>query len=49
MSEDFLKELNIEELRERFLKYTRKAYQMLPKMDKPRILDIGCGTGIPTI
>jgi len=49
MSEDFLKELNIEELRERFLKYTRKAYQMLPKMDKPCVLDIGCGTGIPTI
>lgn len=22
---------------------------MLPKLDKPRILDIGCGTGIPTI
>jgi len=22
---------------------------MLPKMDKPRILDIGCGSGIPTL
>ncbi|MFX1315777.1 MAG: class I SAM-dependent methyltransferase [Promethearchaeota archaeon] len=49
MSENLLKELNIEELRKRFLKYTRKAFQMLPKMDKPHILDIGCGTGIPTI
>jgi len=46
---DITKELNLEELREVFLKYTRKAFQMLPKMDKPRILDIGCGTGIPTI
>ncbi|MFX1409124.1 MAG: methyltransferase domain-containing protein [Promethearchaeota archaeon] len=49
MSENFLKELNTEELRKEFLKYTRKAFQMLPKMDKPHILDIGCGTGIPTI
>ena len=49
MSEDLLKELNTEELRKGFLRYTRKAFQMLPKMDKPRILDIGCGTGIPTI
>ena len=30
-------------------KYTRKAFQMLPELDKPRILDIGCGSGIPTI
>lgn len=49
MSEDILKELNTEQLRKGFLKYTRKAFHMLPKMDKPRILDIGCGTGIPTI
>ena len=46
---DIIKELNLEQLREVFLKYTRKAFQLLPKMDKPRILDIGCGTGIPTI
>lgn len=26
-------------------KYTRKAFQMLPAMDKPKILDIGCGPG----
>ncbi|MGB3863253.1 MAG: class I SAM-dependent methyltransferase, partial [Candidatus Aminicenantaceae bacterium] len=29
--------------------YTRKAFEMLPKLDKPRILDIGCGPGGPTI
>jgi len=36
-------------LREKLCKYTRKAFQMLPKLDKPRILDIGCGSGITTI
>jgi len=49
MSIDIIKELNLEQLREIFLKYTREAFQMLPKLDKPCILDIGCGTGIPTI
>ncbi len=38
-----------EEIRKRLLKYTRKAFRMLPPMDKPRILDIGCGSGIPTL
>lgn len=38
-----------ERIRERFLKYTRKAFRMLPRLDKPRILDIGCGSGIPTL
>ena len=36
-------------LREVFCKYTRKAFQILPKLDKPRILDIGCGLGGPTL
>lgn len=31
------------------LEYTRKAFHMLPKMDDPHILDIGCGEGAPTI
>ncbi|UCC39807.1 MAG: methyltransferase domain-containing protein [Candidatus Aminicenantes bacterium] len=30
-------------------KYTRKAFHILPKLDKPRILDVGCGTGGPTL
>ena len=29
--------------------YTRKAFFMLPKIEKPRILDIGCSPGMPTI
>jgi len=35
--------------RERFIKYTKKAFQMLPKLEEPRILDVGCGSGLPTI
>lgn len=32
-----------------FLKYTRRAWEMLPSLDHPDILDIACGSGIPTI
>jgi len=37
------------EIRKRLLKYTRSAFSMLPRLEKPRILDIGCGSGIPTL
>ena len=43
------KESYAEELRGNFLKYMREAFQLLPKMEKPRILDLGCGSGQPTI
>jgi len=36
-------------VRERLNKFTVKAFQMLPKMDRPRILDVGCGSGVPTL
>jgi len=42
-------ELNKDHFRENFNKYTRKAFKMLPELEKPRILDIGCGSGVPTI
>ena len=38
-----------DKIRKRLLKYTRKAFHILPQMNKPRILDIGCGSGILTI
>ena len=38
-----------EHLRGGLVKYTGKAFRMIPKLDKPRILDIGCGSGIPTL
>ncbi|MFC2068949.1 class I SAM-dependent methyltransferase [Chloroflexota bacterium] len=42
-------QLDKDKIRKRLLKYTRKAFRMLPQMDEPRILDIGCGSGIPTL
>lgn len=36
-------------IRENLNKYTRKAFQMLPDLNNPQILDIGCGTGVPTM
>ena len=47
--EEVLKELDEEDLRKNFNKYTVQAFQSLPVMDKPKILDIGCGSGIPTL
>jgi ubiquinone/menaquinone biosynthesis C-methylase UbiE len=38
-----------DQIRSRLLKYTEKAFLMMPEMDKPKILDIGCGSGIPTL
>jgi len=38
-----------DKIRKRLLKYTRKAFRLTPRMDKPRILDIGCGSGISTL
>jgi len=49
MSEDLLFKINQDHFRERLNKYTRKAFRMLPKLERPRILDIGCGSGVPTI
>jgi ubiquinone/menaquinone biosynthesis C-methylase UbiE len=48
-TKDLLVEINLDHFRERFIKYTRKAFQVLPKLEKPRILDVGCGSGLPTI
>jgi SAM-dependent methyltransferase len=36
-------------LRGRLLKYTRRAFRLLPPLTRPRILDVGCGNGIPTL
>ena len=48
MSTDLLSEIGIDHFRERLLKYTRRAYHFLPKIKKPHILDVGCGSGVPT-
>jgi ubiquinone/menaquinone biosynthesis C-methylase UbiE len=49
MTEETVVQVEKDLLREKLCKYTRKAFQMLPKLDKPRILDIGCGSGVATI
>ena len=36
-------------IRRNLLKYTRKAYEVIPKIENPRILDIGCGSGVSTL
>lgn len=35
--------------RSNLTRYTKRALQLLPEMINPVILDIGCGTGVPTI
>ena len=49
MSEKILEEMNRDQIRANFLKYTRKAFQALPSIKNPIILDIGCGSGVPTM
>lgn len=38
-----------EVFRANLLKYTRIAFQLLPPITGPAILEAGCGTGVPTI
>jgi len=42
-------EIDRDSSRKRLLKYTRKAFRLLPELDRPRILDVGCGSGVPAI
>jgi ubiquinone/menaquinone biosynthesis C-methylase UbiE len=44
-----LNELDLDHFRRVFNKYTIEAFQKLPKLESPRILDIGCGSGVPTM
>ncbi len=41
--------LRARELRGAFLCHSRKAWALLPPLDRPRILDIGCGRGAATL
>ena len=44
------RELSIRDsVRTNLLEFTRTAFKMIPQMDNPSILDIGCGTGIQSI
>jgi ubiquinone/menaquinone biosynthesis C-methylase UbiE len=44
-----MKETITEILRGRFLRFTRAAFASLPKMERPRVLELGCGSGAVTI
>jgi len=41
--------LNVEELRGRCLEHSQRAYRLLPPLEQPRVLDIGCGQGQQTM
>jgi ubiquinone/menaquinone biosynthesis C-methylase UbiE len=41
--------LDRDRARANLLPYTRRAFGLLPKLSRPRILDIGCGTGVSTL
>jgi ubiquinone/menaquinone biosynthesis C-methylase UbiE len=38
-----------DDLRRNLLRFTDRAFGLLPGMMGPRILDLGCGTGVPTL
>jgi len=38
-----------DDIRANLLEFTRNAFKMLPPLENPSILDIGCGTGVQSI
>jgi len=46
---DVYAETDRDRFRRRLLKYTRRAFKLIPRLEKPRIVDIGCGSGVPTV
>jgi ubiquinone/menaquinone biosynthesis C-methylase UbiE len=49
MSIDEASLVDRDHLRANLLPFTRKAFRILPRLDEPNILDIGCGTGVVTL
>jgi ubiquinone/menaquinone biosynthesis C-methylase UbiE len=49
MHTNTLKIINKDHFRQNLNIYTRNAFFKLPKIDNPKILDVGCGTGVPTL
>jgi len=39
----------IDECRKNFNKYTIRAFKSFPEVNRPLVLDMGCGTGVPTM
>ncbi len=36
-------------VRARLCRFTKKAFQLIPKVDSPHILDVGCSSGVSTL
>jgi len=36
-------------VRRRLFKYTQKSFRIIPQMDRPKILDAGCGSGVSAV
>ena len=49
MNIDISSEIRRDYFRSKLLQYTRKAFKMLPELQNPVILDIGCGAGVVTL
>lgn len=49
MIDEVCHKIDRDPLRKNLNKYTRNAFHALPELDRPRILDIGCGSGVPTV
>lgn len=51
MDIEILQEMHqgLEATRSAGLRYTRRAFQLLPQLSNPRILDVGCGPGAVTL
>jgi len=49
VTEEAILEVDKDSVRKGLIKYTRKAFHMVPELDRPCILDVGCGSGVPTI
>ncbi|MCP4761620.1 MAG: class I SAM-dependent methyltransferase [archaeon] len=45
MSDEINSIINRDSFRKKLNKYTQKAFELLPMMEKPKILDVGCGSG----
>ncbi len=48
MNDDLERELDVHGLRAGLLRFTRAAWERLPRQVRPRVLDIGCGWGAVT-
>ncbi|MBN1799531.1 MAG: class I SAM-dependent methyltransferase [Spirochaetales bacterium] len=48
-ADKILSEIDKDSFRQNLCRYTWQAFHMLPEIEQPSILDLGCGSGIPAI